>query len=540
MAKQIEDKFKFWCPIEKAKYLDPTTGDEVMRLGGIASTSDEDSDGEFLDPKGFDIKPLLESGMVNWHHQAKGQPATIIGEPSKAEIRPEGLYIETDLYPSSQIARDVWDLAETLEKDSKTRRLGYSIEGKVVKRKSNDKNSPDYKKIVKAIITGVAITHQPKNPKTFANIIKGEIDDDFEEEVEEAMDTENGKALKKESVDKKIKNQTFSKAEAIERFFKDIPGISIEKAEHIYLMLKKFANMKGRKRVTDEDISKAYEALGLDVEANDIEKGAGCDTQGGATTKESIKKAKSKATKKADDTDDDYEDEDEVEEREAKTKERLGGIKGDAKLHREAMKKADDGDETDDDEPDYDEDEEDYEVTKKAKKSIKKAEGNRFDRIEKALATSHLHQTNYIKALGVMVKDVAQKATAILSENEELKEIVKAQEETISVMSEKLEAFGSEVPAPKSLSAARPVERQFAKGNDADDFGGRGAGAGLKANQVSIRNKGAVAEILDQATFSKGFDDEFSKACTAFEATKTLPANIIARIKNEYGIEIVK
>ena len=49
-----------------------------------------------------------------------------------------------------------------------------------------------------------------------------------------------------------------------------------------------------------------------------------------------------------------------------------------------------------------------------------------------------------------------------------------------------------------------------------------------------------VAEILDQATFAKGFDDEFSKACTAFEANKALPANIIARIKNETGIEIVK
>ena len=285
MAK-IEDKFKFWCPIEKAKetIIDPTTGEEVMRLGGIASTSDEDSDGEFLDPKGFDIKPLLESGMVNWHHQAKGQPATIIGEPSKAEIRPEGLYIETDLYPSSKIACDVWELAQVLEKDSKTRRLGYSIEGKVLKRKSNDKTSPDYKKIIKAVITGVAVTHQPKNPQTFANIIKGEIDDDFDEdEVEEAVDTENAKALKKESVDKKLKNQTFSKSEVIERLFKDIPGISIEKAENIHLMLKKFANMKGKKTITEDDITKAYEALGLDVEPNDIEKGEGCDANGGQT-----------------------------------------------------------------------------------------------------------------------------------------------------------------------------------------------------------------------------------------------------------------
>ena len=498
MAK-IEDKFKFWCPIEKAQetIIDPTTGEEVMRLGGIASTSDEDSDGEFLDPKGFDIKPLLESGMVNWHHQAKGQPATIIGEPSKAEIRPEGLYIETDLYPSSKIACDVWELAQVLEKDSKTRRLGYSIEGKVLKRKSNDKTSPDYKKIIKAVITGVAVTHQPKNPQTFANIIKGEIDDDFDEdEVEEAVDTENAKALKKESVDKKLKNQTFSKSEVIERLFKDIPGISIEKAENIHLMLKKFANMKGKKTITEDDITKAYEALGLDVEPNDIEKGEGCDANGGQTKKEPISKAKSE-TKEAEKTS----EEDETDEEEAE------------------------------------EDEDDVEVEEKGK--MKKGGTNRFDRIEKAIVTSHANQTNFIKALGVMVKDVAQKATAIMSENAELKEIIKGQEDTISVMSEKLEAFGSDVPAPKSLSSSRPVERTFAKSNE-NDFGNEG-GKSAKTNQVSMsKNPHAIAELLDQATFSKGFDEEFSKACTAFEANKSLPTSIIARMKNEYGVEIVK
>lgn len=503
MAKNnLEDKFTFWCPLEKAQDLDPTTGEPVMKLGGIASTSDEDSDGEFLDPKGFDIKPLIESGMVNWHHQAKGQPATIIGEPTKAEIRPEGLYIETELYPSSKIACDVWELAETLEKDSKTRRLGYSIEGKVVKRKSNDKKSPDYKKIVKAIITGVAITHQPKNPKTFANIIKGEIDDDFEEDEEKALDTENGKALKKESVDKKIKNQTFSKAEVIERLFKDIPGISIEKAEKIHLLILKIASMKGNKtKVTDEDISKAYEALGLDVEPTDIEKGEGCDANGGQTQKEAIKKAKSKKSKAEDDTDD------------------VG----------------DDGT----DETEEEDDEDDVEEAKKGKMKKGGDGGNRFDRIEKAIATSHQINSKYMKALGVMIKDASQKLEAAAVRETELLDIVKAQDETISVLSEKIEAFGSDVPAPKSISAARPVERQFAKAEDADiTKGGQGK---AKSNAVSMsKQPHVVAELLDQATFSKGFDDEFSKACTAFEANKALPANIIARMKNEYGVEIVK
>jgi hypothetical protein len=53
--------------------------------------------------------------------------------------------------------------------------------------------------------------------------------------------------------------------------------------------------------------------------------------------------------------------------------------------------------------------------------------------------------------------------------------------------------------------------------------------------------KGAVVEILDQASWAEGkYDDEFGKACMTFEASGVLPSHIIERIKNEYGFEIVK
>ena len=230
----LNEKFTFWCPLQKSEdAIDPTTGEVVMKLGGIASTSDEDSDGEFLDPKGFDIKPLLNNGVVNWHHQAKEHPDTIIGEPTKAEIRPEGLYIETTLYPSSKVANDVWQLANILEKDSKTRRLGYSIEGKVLKRKSNDKSNPDYNHIDKAVITGVAITHMPKNPKTFASIIKGEIDTINERNEEQ---------------------EPLSKSEVIDDIFKRLPNISIEKAKQVFTLIKNIAMKNNKKNITEEDL----------------------------------------------------------------------------------------------------------------------------------------------------------------------------------------------------------------------------------------------------------------------------------------------
>lgn len=515
------NNFNFWCPIEISKAKDKD-GEEVMLLGGIASTADEDSDGEFLDPKGFDIKPLLESGMVNWHHQAKTCPATIVGEPTKAEITKKGLYIETLLYPSSSVARDIWELAKTLDKDSNTRRLGYSIEGKVLERESNDKNSAGYKKITKAVITGVAITHQPKNPKTFANIIKGEIDDDLaddEEKVdnevekekdkkkkEKSLDTDSGRPLIKEDLDRKLKVTTFGKSMVMDKIFQDIPGISIEKAKKVYTLIKNISNMAKKKGITEEDIRKAYDALGLD--STDIVK-ADNDSEEEVIAEEEeevdVKKAKGKKTVADDDS-----EEEEVEY-------------------------------DDDDSEEEEETEEEEEEVEEAKTVKKGGVFDRLDRIEKAIAASHYHNASYIKALGVMVKagnNELQKARKVIQLSDakinELQEINKAQSDTIESLSEQLAAYGSQTPAPKSIRHSAPVERTFGKAQENElEKGGN-------ANSVSIANKAAVTEILDQATFSKGYDQEFSKACLDFEATGNISPNIISRIKNEFGISITK
>lgn len=532
----IEQAFTFWCPISKAseRVIDPTTGEEQMVLGGIASTADEDSDGEFLDPKGFDIKPLINSGLVNWHHQAKGQPATIIGEPRFAEIRKEGLYIETLLYPSSKIAQDVWELAQTLEKDSKTRRLGYSIEGKVLKRKSDDPNDPGYKHISKAVITGVAITHMPKNPKTFANIIKGEIDEEDLEEAEETvatetnesegMDTKRGKALMKESVDKRIKRTTFGKAEVFERLFKDIPGIAIEKARQIYSLIDKIAHMKEKKTITEEDIQKAYEALGLEMEpaADEVSKGDACGGSEEVLSKSDDEKGKEAET------------EEEVEETEEEVEETEKGCGGSSK--KTALKKAKKAEDTEEPEEEEAEEEETEEEEEEAE-DVKKGGVNRFDRIEKAIATSHQLNSKSIRALGVLIKGVMSDLHEARTENAELHEIVKGQSDEIAELRGALNAFGAQTPGRKSVSAARVVERNFAKSNE-NDF--------EKAEETEVkgismsRQPNVVSEILDQATFAKGYDDEMSKACMSFEANHTLPANIIKRLKSEFNVEIVK
>jgi hypothetical protein len=199
MKQKNPDKFNFFVPVQFEKAKKGEKG--VVRVKGIASTSSAvDSDGETLFPDGFDVEPLLKKGFLNWDHQTKSRPLSIVGEPEKAEVINNGrdLYIEGFLYPDSKDAQEVAELAQILEKNSKTRRLGYSIEGQVLQRGSNDKNHPLYKQVLKARITGIAITPQPKNPNTLLSLVKGEYNDLFvdEEELteEETADLEKGGA----------------------------------------------------------------------------------------------------------------------------------------------------------------------------------------------------------------------------------------------------------------------------------------------------------------------------------------------------------
>lgn len=173
------NNFRFFLPFEIQKSKDENGKEvEVMKVSGIASTADRDSDEEVLDPQGFDLSYFNQHGYVNWNHQAGNNPDAVIGEPTKAEIRKEGLYVEAILYPESPTAVKVFNLAKTLEKSSDKRRLGFSIEGKVLER-----DSLDERYVKKAKITGLAITATPKNSKTFLDIIKGNFSD-FETETD--------------------------------------------------------------------------------------------------------------------------------------------------------------------------------------------------------------------------------------------------------------------------------------------------------------------------------------------------------------------
>lgn len=189
-----EEKFSLFIPIELEK--SDKVGEERyknMRFKGIASNPNEglDKQGQWLDPSGFNLNQFVKEGTLNWHHRWKDKPTAIIGQPTHASINKSNeLYVEGMLYASSQMARDVYDLAEIMEKDSPDRRMGFSIEGVPLVVDPKDKN-----RILKAKITNLAITPSPICPGTKMELMKGGLDDlEFENnETEYLIDiTENG------------------------------------------------------------------------------------------------------------------------------------------------------------------------------------------------------------------------------------------------------------------------------------------------------------------------------------------------------------
>ncbi len=189
----IEDQdFEFWTPIEEIEKAELDKPDyNNMVLKGIASTEDLDLDNEQMLTSGLDISYLNSNGIVNWHHQSKTLPSAVIGEPIEAKIvdKPvKGLFIKAKLY-DTPISRDAYDLARTLQKQSTTRRLGWSVEGKIVEK---DKNGV----VHKAKITGVALTHAPKNNHTFAELCKAMVDGSTTEQLlNKARDINDNKII---------------------------------------------------------------------------------------------------------------------------------------------------------------------------------------------------------------------------------------------------------------------------------------------------------------------------------------------------------
>lgn len=129
--------------------------DKVRPIGGTCSTERLDRQEETVLARGLDFTEFVKYGYYNDNH--KQETAAVLGAPRLAELRKSRWYTEGNLICGYAPADRVWELAKALAKSDIPRRLGFSIEGKVVERSVTDS------RILRAVIRHVAITNSPVN-----------------------------------------------------------------------------------------------------------------------------------------------------------------------------------------------------------------------------------------------------------------------------------------------------------------------------------------------------------------------------------------
>lgn len=231
--KNNNDKFNFFLPIEFEKSKNEKEEEQLI-FWGMASDNSKDSEGEILEPSGYELDHFLKYGYFNIDHlyARKGDPKFLVGEPIDAKIKGNELFVKGMIWKDSEMGRNFWEAMKTMKSSGSKRVPGMSIEGKTLEK---DPNNP--KRITKAKITHIALTMSPINRNSWVEIVKGEQKEDFipvahnEKDVsggeyliqmnngdsiitinkdysiklekKKAVDTEGAKSLAKESIKKK-------------------------------------------------------------------------------------------------------------------------------------------------------------------------------------------------------------------------------------------------------------------------------------------------------------------------------------------------
>lgn len=250
--------FRFHVPLRFFEKADAPEG-QRRRIGGLVSTESRDRQDEIVLQRGLDFSKFVDHGYFNDNHSKKS--SGVVGYPTsvklvrKGAVLPDGRTAPTDAHWAEGVmlegcgeADKLWNLGRALEKTDGARRLGYSIEGKVVRR-----SATDHRTVAKADVHHVAITHCPVNTDTglcqLAKSLRGDRDypiDESEEWVEaqgrdpeKMLTSTSGAALMPESLEsdkkvttygakkkKKKKDAKLTKAEVMAWFVKNVPGIS--------------------------------------------------------------------------------------------------------------------------------------------------------------------------------------------------------------------------------------------------------------------------------------------------------------------------
>lgn len=210
---QIIEKgeFSLWVPnvveFDIVKSLDDEDSDEGeqpagYKIRGYCSTESVDRQDEIVVQKGLDFSEFIAHGYFNDNH--KQGTTDVVGIPSKAELHEDrGWYTEGHLLRGYPPAEKIVVLAKALA--NTPRRLGFSIEGKVLERGHDNR-------IIRAKVRNVAVTNCPVNTDCTWDIVSkafasaDEIDENFEKRKALCAGNGNpgsvgGSALRKQSLE---------------------------------------------------------------------------------------------------------------------------------------------------------------------------------------------------------------------------------------------------------------------------------------------------------------------------------------------------
>jgi hypothetical protein len=170
----MNNLFKFIMPAE----LEKGSTDGEWKVKGLASTGHSDQQGETIMQKGIDLSPIdKKKGVLNWDHGKS--PEDTIGILDGYQQGENGLYIEGRLFKNHSKAKAVKEIMDSLGEGDRGR-MGLSVEGQILER---DTSNP--KIIRKCRINAVALTMNPVNSNTYADLVKSMNASDVEFDAQE-------------------------------------------------------------------------------------------------------------------------------------------------------------------------------------------------------------------------------------------------------------------------------------------------------------------------------------------------------------------
>lgn len=155
-----ETTFKSFIPADIQK-----GANGEWRIQGLASTSTKDLQGEIVDIQGLDLSVLnSRKGTWNWDHK-KG-PENTIGIIDTVQKADGKLHLGGYLFQNHDKAKAVYQVMSSLKEQDRGR-MGLSIEGVI-----RERGGEGGKVIKKATLTACALTMNPVNTDTYADLAK--------------------------------------------------------------------------------------------------------------------------------------------------------------------------------------------------------------------------------------------------------------------------------------------------------------------------------------------------------------------------------